>query len=688
MDDPAPPAETPSPFHAGERELQARAQMLEKMETFGARAIRPFMPDQHRDFFAQLPFMVVGGVDGQGWPWASILAGPPGFVTSPDAMTLSVASRLCLGDPLETAIRPGAALGFLGIELGTRRRNRVNGRVRSVSPTALTLHVDQSFGNCPQYIQTRSVDPLGEPAERPALQPLTTLDDAARGLIAGADTFFVASYIPETGAPGQGGVDVSHRGGRPGFVRVEGDVLTIPDYPGNFFFNTLGNFLTNPKAGLVFADFSTGELLTLTGTVELLWDGDRDVEAFKGAERAWRFTLDHGVRLAGALPFRSVLDTFSPNTLMTGDWAQAAATREAEAARANWRPYRVAKVVDESQTIRSFYLEPMQGGALAPFEAGQYLTLRATPDGRAPLVRTYTVSSAPGDPLYRISVKREAEGAVSTHLHQTLGVGDTVEAKAPCGPFFIDATEARPAVLLAGGVGITPMIAMARHIVHEGLRTRHFRPLTVFHAASRTPERAFADDFRQLEQRSEGAVRYFTFISKPMAGEQAGVEFNGAGRISAEALQQVLSLADYDVYLCGPGAFMQGLYDILRDLGVADARIFAEAFGPAALTRRSDAGTRPFTPGPEADQATIRFAKSGFEQRWNAGDATLLQTAEAHGLTPDFGCRNGACGTCAVRLLSGRVAYRAEPRAEHGPDDVLLCCAVPAEGCAMVELDL
>lgn len=682
--------ESASPFHAGEREIQSRVGKREKMEGFGRRMIRSFMPDQHREFYAQLPFLVVGSVDGAGWPWASIVPGRPGFLASPDAETLKVSAGAIPGDPLQGTIAEGTPLGLLGIEVPTRRRNRMNGRVSGTASTGFTVSVDQAFGNCPQYIQTRSVEFIREPGTgTPQVDRLRTLNDKARSLITNADTFFVSSYVRPADDPASEGVDVSHRGGRPGFVKVEGDTLTVPDYAGNNHYNTLGNFLINPRAGLTFVDFSTGDLLMLSGTAEILWEDDPEVKAFAGAERGWRVTLDHGIHLQDALPFRSELKESSPANLATGTWPEAEATLAAEARRDAWRPYRIARIERESSVIRSFYLEPADGSAILPFEAGQFLTLRTEPATEAqPAVRTYTVSSAPGDPHYRISVKLEPGGNVSRHLHKDLRVGDVVEAKAPRGRFFLDAAETRPAVLLGGGVGITPMIAMARHVRKEGKRTRHFRNLTVVHAARTTGQRAFEAEFRNLEASSNGAIRYLSFVSRPAIGEEAGVDFDGTGHITPDTLRKVLPLDDYDFFLCGPGPFMQALYDSLQGLGVRDERIFAEAFGPAALERQADLVDATGGAVEEAENAVVRFSKSGFEQSWSRVDGSLLETAEAHGLTPEFGCRNGSCGSCAVKLSAGAVTYRTPPSADHSAAEVLVCCAVPARGSDVIELDL
>lgn len=683
-----------SPFHEGERELQRRAGKRDEIETIGRRIIRPFMPDQHRTFFSQLPFLVVGAVDQKGWPWASLISGRPGFIRSPDRTTLEVGALGVAGDPVRDAVREGAPLGLLGIEMHTRRRNRMNGRVQTLTDRGFSISVDQSFGNCPQYIQHRALEFVRsslEAGEGGRSDTFSTLDEKARRLIVGSDMFFVSSFVPADDDPISQGVDVSHRGGRPGFVRVDGNTLTIPDFPGNNSFNTLGNFLLNPKAGLVFADFTTGELLSLTGTVTLLSEDHEEVKTFKGAERGWRFTLDHGVRLREALPFRAERGAFSPNSLLTDTWADAEARQAAEEMRNQWRSFRVTRIEDESSVIRSFYLEPQDGEALLPFDAGQFLTLRVSPEDR-PVIRTYTVSSAPSDPFYRISVKREDAGLVSPYLHDNLKPGDAIDVRAPRGDFYIDASQTRPAVLIAGGVGITPMMAMARHVAVEGVRTRHVRPLTVLHASRATKQRAFAAAFKELEQGTGGQIRYFSLIGQPGADEEAGKDFNGTGRITADVLRQVLPLDDYDFFLCGPPSFIQALYDTLRSLGVRDGRIFAESFGPASVKRTPDQepeqGEQQDTTENEAEAALVRFAASGFEQPWTRSDGTLLDLAEAHGLSPDFSCRGGSCGTCLTKLKAGAVTYRSPVSAEHAEDEALICCAVPAKGSETVELEL
>ncbi|RYE35217.1 MAG: pyridoxamine 5'-phosphate oxidase [Hyphomicrobiales bacterium] len=303
------------PFHTGELAVQALAGVASR----GA-GIRDFMPDQHRIFFGQLPWLFAGALDRDGWPLATVLAGAPGFAASPSPTTLSIAALPATDDPAFDAFRPGSPIGLLGLEFETRRRNRANGRIVGVDANGFTVDIAQSFGNCAKYIQVRNRIGNGhEAAEAPVHLP--GLDAAARALIAGADTLFIASAAALEAETG--GVDISHRGGRPGFVRIDGDTLTIPDFAGNNYFNTFGNLLQEPRSALLFVDFETGELLQLQGEAEIVWQGP-ELAAIDGAQRLWRFHVKRGWRRKHALPLRWSAPEFAPTTLQTGLWPAAA----------------------------------------------------------------------------------------------------------------------------------------------------------------------------------------------------------------------------------------------------------------------------------------------------------------------------------------------------------------------------
>ncbi|WP_426239098.1 pyridoxamine 5'-phosphate oxidase family protein [Pararhizobium sp. DWP1-1-3] len=314
-----------SPWHPGERVLQDQAGVAGRMEELGRRVLRDHLIDQHRAFYPQLPFIVLGTVDGEGDAWATIRAANPGFLQSPDPHTLNVRLGWEPEDPAQAGLGDGAAIGMLGIELHTRRRNRLNGTIRRSGPEGFDVDVGQSYGNCPKYIQLRDFHFVRDPSAGSVTAPaiLKTLDTGDRQMIASADTFFVATYAEFENGERQ--ADVSHRGGKPGFVRVGDDgVLTIPDFAGNLFFNTLGNILANGRAGLVFADFDTGDLLQLSGDAHVVVDTP-EIAAFEGAERLWRFTPRRIIRRPDALPLRwaSQMDGQSPSLRMTGSWGEA-----------------------------------------------------------------------------------------------------------------------------------------------------------------------------------------------------------------------------------------------------------------------------------------------------------------------------------------------------------------------------
>lgn len=679
--------ETASPWHSGERALQAKVGVAERMETLGKRVIRDYMPDQHREFYEHLPYLIIGAVDPEGWPWATLLDAQSGFIQSPDARRLDISRRLDAEDPAGAGFARGAAVGMLGIDLHSRRRNRLNGHIRDVWENGFSVSVEHSYGNCPQYIQLRALKqvPLKAVAERPPVQRLTALDDAAIATIRGADTFFVASYVDLEGAQPHRSVDVSHRGGQTGFVRVDGDVLTIPDFAGNLFFNTLGNFQLNPKAGLLFVDFQTGQLLQVAGTVTLLLEGP-EIAAFQGAERLWQVRVEQVVRRPAALRSRWAFQGWSPNSLMTGDWQQTAARLQADALRDQWRPLRVTRIEDESDGIRSFYFGPADGAGLPAFKAGQHLPLRLALEGHTPpVIRTYSLSSAPSDGFFRISVKRD--GLASAYLHDQVKVGDLLEARAPQGRFVVDPQERRPLVLLGAGIGVTPMLSMLREVIYEGKRVRGGRATWFIQSARRLVDLAFREEVDTLIAKAGDQLTVIRVLSQPETSARVGEDFHLTGRIDLGLLKALLPFDDFDFYVCGPAAFTQEIYNGLRGMHIRDERIHAETFGPSSLKRSGDSQAIAFEQPPAATEAVpVVFERSAKEARWRPGGGSLLELAESRGLNPEFSCRVGSCGTCKTRLVSGQVHYPVPPAEKPAPDHVLICCAVPASGPLVLDL--
>lgn len=289
-----------APYHEGERAVQERAGERAMADGNG-RVIATTVPSAALGFISQQPMLVLSTVDADLRPWASLLFGMPGFVQATPQRLVVDLSRAWphKDDPAWDNLSHDPRVGMLAIELGTRRRLRVNGRA-SREGDIVTLLVEQAYPNCPKYIQRRhlAAPPVARSEALPPPIRGTTLSPAQQAMIATADTCFVASVHPVHGA------DASHRGGRPGFARVlDPRTLRIPDYPGNSMFNTLGNFTVHPVGGLVFPDFERRRTLHLVGDVELRWDLDDPDGITGGTGRFWDLRVVETLELA--MPVRA-----------------------------------------------------------------------------------------------------------------------------------------------------------------------------------------------------------------------------------------------------------------------------------------------------------------------------------------------------------------------------------------------
>lgn len=290
-------------WHSGELTVQARAGVEEKMADLGPRLIRDYMPDQHREFFASLPMVIVGGEDKHSHLWASPLFGNPGFIRSPSPQRLTIDTSGSHSDTILPHLHINCQVGLLGIDLETRRRNRLNGIVVKRDQHQVAIDVQQSFGNCPQYIQQRRLQ--AKPREgKPSSECFNNWSSKLHEFIIRADTCFIASAYSSERAGKSSGMDVSHRGGRPGFINFDDHHrLIIPDYPGNSFFNTIGNLTVDPRAGLLFLDFSGGNIISLTMTAEVIWKTE-DPTLCTDQDRVIRLSLKGGYVIGNALPYR------------------------------------------------------------------------------------------------------------------------------------------------------------------------------------------------------------------------------------------------------------------------------------------------------------------------------------------------------------------------------------------------
>lgn len=287
-------------FHAGELEVQERAGVRDQAAKVGG-SIRGAVPPPARVFLEQRRFVVLATADRGDRPWASILAGPPGFAGSPDPLEVRIDAAPAAGDPLADNLRNSRFAGVLAIDLATRRRMRVNGALEAREVGPIVIRVEQVYSNCPKYIQRRDVEREGPLPQARLLGRSGSLTDAQRHRIRVADTFFVATLNPAHGA------DASHRGGPQGFIEVDKNRLVWPDYAGNMMYNTLGNIAVHPRAGVLVPDFATGAVLQLTGRAGLLWHGG----GLPGVERRVELEVEEVVEIADVLPTAGAVE-YSP----------------------------------------------------------------------------------------------------------------------------------------------------------------------------------------------------------------------------------------------------------------------------------------------------------------------------------------------------------------------------------------
>lgn len=344
-----------------------------------------------------------------------------------------------------------------------------------------------------------------------------------------------------------------------------------------------------------------------------------------------------------------------------------------------FRTLRVRAVTRESASIASFEMEDPEG-ALPASSAGQYVTVKVEPEAGAPLMRSYSLSSAPGAAAYRISVKRD--GVVSSYLHDRVAAGATLEVAAPRGTFAL-ADSPLPVVLISAGVGATPVLAMLGRLSAAACEA----PVWWIHACHDAAEHAFGAEVDRLLAALPEAHRLILYGhgEAPAAGTKDA--FDEVGRLTPARLAAVGLPAEADYYLCGPSGFMEDLNAGLTAGGVAPEHLHTELFGSRQVLASGVVATdRPPPHQPAGDAGTgplVSFARSGLSVPWDPEHGSLLELAEACDVPADFGCRTGVCHTCKTGILSGRVAYSPEPLEEPEEGTVLLCCSTPAEPVAL-----
>ncbi|MFX0542862.1 2Fe-2S iron-sulfur cluster-binding protein [Roseovarius sp. S4756] len=378
-----------------------------------------------------------------------------------------------------------------------------------------------------------------------------------------------------------------------------------------------------------------------------------------------------------------------------------------------FRSFRVADKRRESDIITSFHLVPADGAPLWPVRPGQYLTLRM-PDAEAaagaPVLKTYSVSNDVAETgHHRITVKREAgqsgapDGLGSCWLHDRIEPGDEIAIAAPRGSFVLDEASQRPVLLLSGGVGLTPLVSMLHSLKDSG------RDVYFIHACENGAVHALRDEVEALKG---GNIRALFVYRSPSEADRSAARHHAEGVIDKAFLQDHVPIGDYEAYMCGPAPFMAAMYQLLQELGLPKDRIAYEFFGkamsldqmsaaptdaPSRAASNAAASIRSLTfltnpdawasddttvevapkAAPDAALGDVTFRKSGKAATWDGTSSSLLELAEAAGLTPEFSCRAGICNTCKCALVSGEVEYFEDPLNPPAPGEVLICCARP-----------
>ncbi len=363
----------------------------------------------------------------------------------------------------------------------------------------------------------------------------------------------------------------------------------------------------------------------------------------------------------------------------------------------DWRKFVVDRKVQESESITSFYLRPLDKGLIPNFAPGQFLTIQLDiPEQPKPVIRTYSLSDyIQASSYYRLSIKREPAppdmiapaGIASNFMHDHIHESSIILAKPPAGKFVLDLNSSQPAVLISNGVGITPMISMAK----AASLLNPQRHIWFLHGARDGSLHAFRDEVNAIAEGNPNLHIVYCYSRPNLTDEgkfqhKGYVDANLIKNVVAPEMQSLYGSTDAEYFLCGSPSFMDSLRDGLREWGVPDNKVLFESFAKAKPKKSEQAQGVTQQVAQESDSREIVFSKSGKTLNWNPSDGNILEFAEANDIYPEHSCRVGVCGTCMCKISEGEVDYEETPTASVDRGSVLICISKPKT--ARVVLDI
>lgn len=621
-----------SPFHEGELSVQTKLDVSDTARSNGV-VITNRIPGAALNFISQQSMVILGSTDINTRIWSSVIFGPTGFIEALDPFIVKIdfsETSISITDPFWSNIQSNTQLGMIVIELGSRRRLRINGQIEKISENIYHINIDQAYPNCPQYIQRRHI----LHAKKETIENNTpdicgcNLNKNQNDIISNADTFFVSSAHPDHGN------DVSHRGGKPGFVKIiSANQLRIPDYPGNSMFNTLGNFEINPNAGLVFIDFTNKKILQLTGKAKVLWFIENTDTETAGTLRYWKFDIESWRESKISFDIEwEYLDASPHNPEISNEQEKLQLT--------------VDEIIQQSDKVKSFILK--SDITLPEFEAGSHLEI--TLDNNNSLIKHYSILSNPNDlSHYEIAVLEQTESHGGSYtMHRDIKQGDILNCSAPRNEFPVY-KKAEHSILIAGGIGLTPILSMI-----EDLASRQ-RSYEVHYTA-----------------RTESDLIYIDRI-KSIAGDKATfyTSSENNARLNLDTLLNKPEQSTH-VYVCGPVRLINAVREISENYKWNDMNIHFESFGVSSNNVDSS--------------IEVTLKRSDIKLTVPA-DKSILDHLLDNNINIAHQCKRGECGLCVTTVLEGTPEHKdVYLNNEQRKNSMCICVSRIKEGKLILDL--